>query len=214
MKSSAKSLAYDLLAEKWLDLARGSNASLANASYLKLMSPTEKRHTKNEVIENAWDALGSDSLGVRELELIQSALEQTFGRTGIESPARIARTLADLGVPLRHPEILNADLIWREAQVEKLFEEGEIDFGTIELAVSSVKVIEMRRIKFLELGDDEGVESLKEHVREIKAELTLLNSELAVEIVEWLAIWLQNSEIFSDWLDLRQKSPEFVGKFE
>lgn len=177
------------------------------------MSPTKERRTKTEVIENAWDELGVDSLGARELELIQRALEQTFGQMGIESPARIARTLADLGVTLRHSEILNADLVWREAQLERLFAEGDIDFGTIESAVSSVKLIEMRRLGFLELGDDEGVESLKEYVREIKADMSSQNTELAVEIVEWLAIWLQNPEIFSDWLSLRQKSPGFVGKF-
>lgn len=177
------------------------------------MSPTEKRCTRNEVIENAWDELGSESVGVSELERIQLALEQSFGQSGRESPARIARTLAELGVALRHSEILKADLVWREAQVEKLFEQGDIDFGTIQSAVSSVKMIETRRLGFLEFGDDGGVESLKDYVREIKADLAPQNTELAVEIVEWLVIWLQNPEIFSDWLALRQESPEFVGKF-
>jgi hypothetical protein len=177
------------------------------------MSSTEKRRTKKEVIENAWDELGTDSVGRNELELIQRALEQTLGRAAVESPAQIARTLADLGVRLRHPEVLSADFAWREAQVEELFDRSDIDFGKIELAIGSMERIEMRRVRFLELGDDEGVESLKEYVRDVKAELVEKETEVAREVVQWLTIWLQNPEIFSDWLGLRQKSPEFIKKF-
>jgi hypothetical protein len=177
------------------------------------MSPTEKRRTKKEAIENAWDELGSESVGARELEIIQRSLEQSLGRSAVESPAQIARTLADLGVTLRHPEVLNADLAWREAQVEVLFESTDIDFGTIESAISSMERIEMRRIRFLELGDDDGVDNLKEYVRDVKVELVDRKTEVTVEVVQWLTIWLQNPEIFSDWLALRQKSPEFIRKF-
>ena len=177
------------------------------------MSPTEKRRTKKEIIESAWDELGSESVGTGELELIQRALEQSLGRAAVESPAQIARTLADLGVKLRHPEVLNADLGWREAQIEVLFESSDIDFGTIESAILSMERIEMRRVGFLGLGDDDGVESLKEYVRDLKAELVDRKTEVTLEVVQWVTIWLQNPEIFSDWLALRQKSPEFVSKF-
>lgn len=177
------------------------------------MSPTEKRRTKKEAIENAWDELGSESVGARELEIIQRSLEQSLGRSAVESPAQIARTLADLGVTLRHPEVLNADLAWREAQVEVLFESSEIDFARIESAISSMERVELRRIRFLELGDDDSVENLKEYVRELKGELVEGKTEVTEEAVQWLTIWLQNPEIFSDWLALRQKSPEFIRKF-
>jgi hypothetical protein len=177
------------------------------------MSPTEKRRTKNEFIESAWDELGSESVGAKELELIRRALEQSLGRAALESPAQIARTLADLGVKLRHPEVLNADLEWREAQVELLFESSDIDFGTIESAISSMGRIEMRRVRFLELGGEDGVESLKDYVRDLKAELVERETEVTLEVVQWVTIWLQNPEIFSDWLALRQKSPEFIRKF-
>jgi hypothetical protein len=33
------------------------------------------------------------------------------------------------------------------------------------------------------------------------------------EIFEWLTVWLQSPELFSDWLDLRRHSPEFRAKF-
>ena len=177
------------------------------------MSTTEKRRTKKEVIESAWDELGSESVGARELELIQRALEQSLGRAAVESPAQIARALADLGVKLRHPEVLTADFEWREAQVEVLFESSDIDFGTIESAISSIERIEMRRVRFLDLGDADAVQSLKEYVRDLKAELVERKTEVTLEVVQWATIWLQTPEIFSDWLALRQKSPEFIRKF-
>jgi hypothetical protein len=33
------------------------------------------------------------------------------------------------------------------------------------------------------------------------------------EISEWLSVWLQSPELFSDWLDLRRRSPEYKKKF-
>ena len=33
------------------------------------------------------------------------------------------------------------------------------------------------------------------------------------EISQWLTVWLQSPELFSDWLDLRRRSPEFRRKF-
>jgi len=33
------------------------------------------------------------------------------------------------------------------------------------------------------------------------------------EAAQWLAVWLQSPELFSDWLDLRRRSPDFRKKF-
>jgi hypothetical protein len=35
----------------------------------------------------------------------------------------------------------------------------------------------------------------------------------AKEIAQWLGVWLQSPELFSDWLDLRRRSPEFQKRF-
>ena len=37
--------------------------------------------------------------------------------------------------------------------------------------------------------------------------------ERAKEISHWLLIWLQSPQLFSDWLALRMRSPEFRNKF-
>jgi len=37
--------------------------------------------------------------------------------------------------------------------------------------------------------------------------------EEAREISQWLMVWLQAPDLFSDWLELRRRSPEFRRKF-
>jgi hypothetical protein len=34
------------------------------------------------------------------------------------------------------------------------------------------------------------------------------------EIAEWFTIWLQNPEVFENWIMLRQKSSDFIERFE
>jgi hypothetical protein len=33
------------------------------------------------------------------------------------------------------------------------------------------------------------------------------------EIRQWFRVWIENPEVFFDWLELRKQAPEFVEKF-
>jgi hypothetical protein len=35
----------------------------------------------------------------------------------------------------------------------------------------------------------------------------------AQEMVQWLNIWMQNADIFPEWLSLRRRSPEFIAQY-
>jgi len=143
--------------------------------------------------------------------LIQQALLDSLGV--VESLARIARTLADHQVRLRHPEVLAADAKWREHQINNRPDPGKFDFDTVENATKSMKHLEMLRKRFLSQGDEASLQIVVEQARELKLELSRKRTELAAELVQWLAIWLQNPELFEDWIDLRQNSPEFRQRF-
>ena len=58
-------------------------------------------------------------------------------------------------------------------------------------------------------------EHLRQAVRSLKSELDPLSSrtQLAAEVAEWLTVWLQNPQIFAEWLDLRQNTAEFRQRF-
>jgi hypothetical protein len=177
------------------------------------MSPKETSATRQEVILDAWTKTGSQSCGASELASIQETLENVFGPGGVESPASLARTLADAGVPLRHPEVLQADSRWREARLHDLFAPGELDFNSTATAFTSVRKIEELRLQLASEHAESGIKRLRQYVQQIRKDLETQRTELSQEIVQWLQVWLQNPQIFADWLSLRRDSPDFRRKF-
>jgi hypothetical protein len=170
-----------------------------------------KPSNREDLILILWRECRSESAGLTELIHIQQALLDNLGV--VDSPARIARTLADNHVPLRHPEVLAADSKWREDQINKAPDLLEFDVETLDNAISSMKRLETLRVKFLSEGDEARWQIVVEHAREWKVQLARKPTEVAKEMVQWLAIWLQNPDIFEHWSDLRQNSPEFRERF-
>lgn len=167
---------------------------------------------KEQLILDIWAEVDNESAGAAELALIQEKLLERSTAHGHESPASIARTLADNGVRLRHPEILAADLRWRQRREIDLFAPEELTFATIESAVAWMD----------KLSGREPRPDLRSHVLQVKNELALVATSkqvpqnekaIAAEIAEWLTVWLQTPAIFADWLVLRRQSPEFRERF-
>jgi len=170
--------------------------------------------SKNQFIIEVWERMGKETVGVSELDQIQQAVSESF--VGVMSPASIARTLADHGVPLRHPETIEADVRWRERQY--LFTPEDLTFRTLDEATAFVEKIDCLR-KELEHEIPLFVQ-LQRSVRAVKSELESLaarpqaeNSELAEEVAQWLTVWLQNPQIFPDWLALRRATADFRERF-
>ena len=123
-----------------------------------------------------------------------------------QSPAAIARTQADNGVQLVHPDVLNADVIWRSA---RLFTAEELNFDTVAAAVAWMEELPRRN------PPRESVLSLKRELELVAASSRTSDKDrqLAEEIRQWLTIWLQNPQIFDDWFALRRKTAEFLRIF-
>ncbi len=160
--------------------------------------------SRDEFIIEVWDGLGQEVVGTAELALIQDALVARFGSP--LSPASIARVLADEGVRLGHPEILQADACWREQQF--LFATEDLDLSNIEAANRLIN-------RVVQLQQQVESERLRHAVRSLKTELDSFSArnQLAAEVSQWLAVWLQNPQIFAEWLDLRQNTAEFRQRF-
>ena len=176
-----------------------------------------KPETKQQAIIELWEQTGKLSAGAAELDLIQEGLLGHFGPDVSESPASIARILADHGAQLGHPEVLEAHVRWRERR--QLFTADELNYGTLDVATALVEKIEQLWQGFQ--GQTSALEHLRFSVRQIKAELELLaaqqkagDRELAQEVVQWLTVWLQNPQIFPEWLALRRATAEFKERFE
>src|SRR4030095_11571497 len=96
-----------------------------------------RSRTKNDLIIEVWEALDCESVGARELEQIQEELLGRFGEGAVDSPASIARPVADEGAVLRHPEVFDYDAKWRERRLaESSLPEG-LSFTNLSEALES-----------------------------------------------------------------------------
>lgn len=171
---------------------------------------------KRDLIIEIWEALDCESIGATEIAQIQQAITDHLGELAIESPASIARTLADEGAVLRHPEILEFDTGWRRSGF--LSQLGELQLNTIADAEASIQRLEKLRVQF----GDEAMELLrpcgfawKERALSVARSRVVESNERTVanEVAQWLNVWLSSPEIFADWLSLRRQSPDFLSVF-
>jgi hypothetical protein len=193
------------------------------------MESTQSRIYSRELIIKAWDRLGRPAIGESELHKIQESVRGQFGPGAEESPAAIARVLADAGAELRHPEVIEFDARWREAKIEN--DQGQLkgveDFLAgkpvqLKKAESLIKKLEKLRQRAESSGDRTASKETRKVAisgRQI-AELLAKDRKLSpiqraeqAEIAEWLKVWIQTPSLFADWLDLRRRSTEFQKKF-
>ena len=165
--------------------------------------------TKEQFIVEVWEELEKEVVGASELDLIEDAVVERSGSA--MSPASIARVLADHGARLAHPEILQADARWREKQ--SLFTADDLEFSNIEAAIRLINKVEHLRQQFE--SDATMRDRLRQAVRSLKTELDpfATTNQLAAEVAQWLTVWLQNPQIFAEWLSLRQNTAEFRERF-
>ena len=185
--------------------------------------------THRQLIVAVWNRLGRSSIGESELREIQQSIRRQFGQGGSESPAAIARVLADEGAELRHPEVIELDARWREAKIERETTrfKGLEDLLTgkplrLKKAEALIKRLEKLRKNSAQAGDRTALRQVRDMVvnaRQVAESLakdrTLNPLERAeqTELAEWLKVWIQTPNLFEDWLDLRRRSPDFRKQF-
>ncbi len=196
---------------------------LAEGPDLSDVAKNWQSKTKQDLIIEVWEKLDCESVGTSELEQIQQVLLEQLGNGGLESPAAIARAVADEGAVLRHPEVFDCDSRWRRQNLAASSFPEALDFSNLSAAFESVVKIEERRMSVQLENDPKAFEQLRSFVAATHDDLALRarskileNGERleAREVAHWLTVWLQAPELFSDWLDLRRRSPEFQKKFQ
>ena len=186
-----------------------------------MSAKTWRARTRRDLIIEVWEALDCESVGSRELEQIQQALGEKFGDGASESP-QPSRESSPTKAVLRHPEVFEFDVKWRKLQMEQASFGDKLDFSDLSSAFESVVKLEGRRLQLRTDGQPPVPRALRAVVSAARADCLLrarsnildrAQREQAKEISEWLRVWLQAPELFSDWLDLRRRSSEYRGKF-
>ncbi|MGH9971757.1 MAG: hypothetical protein ACREBG_28725 [Pyrinomonadaceae bacterium] len=174
---------------------------------------------KHELMIEVWEALDCESVGTPELEQIQTIIGERFGAGAVESPAAIARTLADEGAVLRHPEVLDFDTKWREQELWALILPEDLNFSGLVEASESIKRLDELRRTLEQAGEHHKLQRLREMALKSKQAVQMVVRSRVIErrkrleaseIIQWLTVWLQEPNLFEEWLSLRRRSPEFT----
>lgn len=169
-----------------------------------------------------WEKLDCESIGAKEIEAIETVVQDKFGLSALESPMRIARLLADEGAELRHAEIMELDVQRRlESPYAPMFR-NVLKFSDFKQALISIRHLENLRRKFSAENDREGLRQVRETAIKGKRRAQMIAGNEKVdekkraekqEIAEWFTLWLQSPEIFENWVELRRNSKDFIERF-
>ena len=178
--------------------------------------------TKQDLVIEVWEKLDCESVGAQEIEAIEIAVEAQFGKAAVESPMTIARTLADEGAELRHSEIMELYLSRAADRPYDAALRRILRLESLTSALSSIRELENLRRKYAADADKEGLRHARQAALDAKKELSRrlndprvedVQRQVATEINEWLSHWLQTPQLFADWVEMRQRSRDFVETF-
>ncbi len=200
-----------------------------SASNANVASPHDGKMSKRDFIVKTWQRLGRQRAGQKELRSIQDGLANEYGIGAVDSPAAIARILADEGAELTHPEIIEFDAKWRESEMQKEatkfgpFTEFASDSPlTFEEARKFIDNAEILRQQFLSDNDRAALAQLQQIVADNRhyanswardPGLDEATRAEQFEIADWLKVWIQTPKLFADWIALRCRSSDFRKQF-
>ncbi len=177
---------------------------------------------KTDLIIEVWEKLDCENVGAAEIEAIEVVVREQYGQQAVESPMRIARLLADEGADLRHSEIMELYLARVSNRPYDAAFRNVLDVSDFKSALTSLRNFDSLRRKYKSEGDKEGLRHVRDTALQGKeqaletVERTRVDEatrQINAEIAEWFTVWLQTPEIFDNWVDLRQRSSEFIDKF-
>ena len=178
--------------------------------------------TKTDLAIEVWEKLDCEDVGAAEIEAIEEVLRDQYGKQAVDSPMRIARLLADEGAALRHAEIMELYLARVSNRPYEAAFRNVLDISDLRSTLVSIRNLESLRRKYLEANDREGSRLVRETAINAKQQAVETSErphvdantrQINAEIAEWLRIWLQTPDVFENWIELRQRSQEFIEKF-
>ncbi|MGZ5437889.1 MAG: hypothetical protein ACXWID_08900 [Pyrinomonadaceae bacterium] len=198
-------------------------------THLKRPGKSLAAQAARESIVKLWLELGRPPVDAEFLEKVQRQLAKSSEYPAI-SPAEVARFLADEGAELRHPEIIECDVRWRESLVNNRMDkfaavEPLSSCARLKIQEAGVLISKMEKLRQeFERDDDEtGLDELRtlaadarqraEAIGKNRKENETVRGEQS-EIADWLKVWLQTPMLFENWLELRRRSEEFRKKFD
>jgi hypothetical protein len=197
--------------------ARAGDAENLTLPPVRVQVP--KANSKKRLILGLCQAQGLERAGEREIRALQAELRRRLGADDRTSPSYIANVLRQAGVRVDYDDRY-VDPLMEEPYATRLA--GALQFHDLESAEASLQKLDAIYREYRDASDRVGtalVRSLVLKGRQ-RAESLAVNSRVGPEkrrekqeVANWFRVWLETSDLFFDWLELRKQSEEFQRLF-
>lgn len=178
-----------------------------------------KARSKKQLILELGQTPGRGPLGERQIRAIQAELRRRLGPEDTTSLSYIANILRGAGARVEFNDRF-VDPQMDEPYASRLA--GALEFRDFESAEASLRKLDAHYREFREVSDRVGTSLVRSLVLKGKQRAESLAARARVspdkrrekqEIANWFRVWLETSDLFFDWLELRKQSEEFQRHF-
>jgi hypothetical protein len=179
-----------------------------------------KRKDKRAMVLDIYDREAMGDVTAREIAIINQALIAEYGEGGAMEPGEIARILVNEDLPVRFEQI------FRMATLRERYENllsALPGWATLEDAERSLEQLNQHYQLFTQRQDRTGLRYVRQAALQGKTEAVKTANDHRndahrrleqTEIAQWLTVWLQTPNLFTQWLELRRGTTEFRRCFE
>ncbi len=175
--------------------------------------------SKKQLILDYTQERGLERAGLREIRAIEAELRRHVGPGDRTSASYIANILREAGARVDYEDrYVNP---WMEEPYASRLK-GLLEFRDLETTETSLQKLDAIYREYREDSDRIGTSLVRSLVMKGKQRAEGLSANPRVspekrrekkEIADWFRVWLQLSDLFFDWLDLRKQSEEFKRLF-
>ncbi len=178
-----------------------------------------ERISRKRLILDCHERQRLENVGVRELRRIQSEVRERLAASKPPSLSYIAAVLREAGTRVDY-EDRYADPVIPERYRSRL--EGVLHFHDLAAAENSIRALDAAWREYRAASDRDGAVLARKLVLRgrTRAESLAANPRVDArkreqkrEIARWFAVWLENPDLFFDWLDLRKRADDFRERF-
>ncbi len=198
---------------------RLQRSSAEETAAQKIQHKVPNTKSKKQLILDYSQERGLECVGTREIRAIEAELRRHLGPDHRTAPSYIANVLRQAGARVQYNDPY-VDPAMEEPYASRL--KGLLQFNDFENAEASLLRLDAVYREYRAVSDRFGTSLVRALALKGKqrAESLASNSRVSPEkrrekheIGRWFRVWLEVSDLFFDWLELRKRSEDFQKMF-
>ncbi len=178
-----------------------------------------KNHSKKQLILESCENAQLDRIGAREIRAIEAEVRRRLGSSNGVSASYVANVLRQAGKRVQFNDRF-VDPWMEEPYASRL--RGLLRFADFKAAEQSLQDLDTVYREYRENADREGTHLIRTLVLKGRDRARSLASNPRVhplkrrekdEIAFWFNVWVDNVDLFFDWLEIRKQSEDFKRRF-